>query len=205
MTDTLLTSFQACPGGIANSQFSCFSLSQISVFLTFPFPFPPQCFLGCPSLCVQGFIWFPVPGTLHSSLFFLSQTVQFHIPGRQCPFPCPQTLTCLYNNPLAWFKLHLVVTARASPSTPSCLLLGVLQLWVLLGASLSLSGCQHLKGNEEEEKRWDGSVVEQECASCCCHPIVWTVNNFGDAWIWSYAKQLVHPSTLALPFPFPHS
>lgn len=160
MTDTLLTSFQACPGGIANSHFSCFSPSQISVFLTFPFPFPPRCFLDCPSLCVYGFMWFPVPGTLHPSVFLPSQTVQFHIPGRPCPFPCPLTVTCLHSNPLAWCKLRLVVTARASPSTPPFLLLGMLQFRVLLGASLSLSGCQQLKG-WGEKLRWKHCWAER--------------------------------------------
>lgn len=37
---------------------------------------------------------------------------------------------------------------------------------------LSLSGCQHLKGKEEEGERGDRNIVEQEGASGCHQPVV---------------------------------
>lgn len=39
-------------------------------------------------------------------------------------------------------------------------------------ARLSLSGCQHLKGKEEEGERGDRDIVEQEGASGCHQPVV---------------------------------
>lgn len=39
-------------------------------------------------------------------------------------------------------------------------------------AGLNLSGCQHLKGKEEEGKGGDRGIVEQEGASECHQPVV---------------------------------
>lgn len=65
---------------------------------------------------------------------------------------------------------------------------------------LSLSGCQHLKGKEEEGERGDRDIVEQEGASGCHQPVVCTINNCRDAGSCSYAKQLAHPPPVLFPF-----
>lgn len=71
-------------------RFSLPSILNLCVFLPFLFALIPGCSLGCPSLHVWDFMCFPIAGGLQASLFLLSQTVQFHIPGglwSLFPFP----------------------------------------------------------------------------------------------------------------------
>jgi len=167
----------------ATPRFSLPSIPNLCVFCLFLFPPVPGCSLGCPLHRARGFTSSSAAGALQASLLLLAQTVQIHIPGGRWslspspprhrggtlgishrtvrPPPCAAPAPC---ERMLWEELG---SRDARPSPP----------WKTSPCSpgrlgLSLPGCQHLQGKEEEGERGGRGNVEQEGASGCHQPVV---------------------------------
>lgn len=167
MTRLISTSFyDCCPPDLFStdalkelpSLFSHFLPSQISVFSSHShFPFLRGApWVALPFVCRALHI-FPKPGALHPSLFLLSRTGQFHILALLGPSPrhsaIHQTRGLVQGDGdnLGICHRSLLPSSRAAPAGQR----GARGFSGQEQGRLGLSGCQHLKGNEEEEgERW---------------------------------------------------
>lgn len=133
------------------SLFSHFLPSQISVFSSHPhFPF------------LRGAPWVALPFVCRALHIFLNRELctqigQFHILALLCPSPCHSAIHQTHGlvqgdgDNLGICYLSLLPSSRDAPAGQR----GARGCSGQEQGRLGLSGCQHLKGNEEEEgERW---------------------------------------------------